>query len=75
MYSHNPIILGPNNSNFPKLGFILARFLVSDLSVSEGLEARMIAALKAIQAVIPSAPWMESVPAERHHILTTKLGL
>ncbi|KAJ3143227.1 hypothetical protein HK100_000026 [Physocladia obscura] len=72
--SNHPAILGPNNSNFPKIVSVLCRALVSDLEFSPEVERKMILAVQAIRGAAPSINPAEDVAVERHHILQQKLG-
>ncbi|KAI9345625.1 armadillo-type protein [Obelidium mucronatum] len=73
--SSHPVILGPNNSNFPKIVSILARALVSDLEFTPELEQKMVMAIQAIRGVAPSINPADGVPVERQLFLQQKLGL
>ncbi|KAI8849944.1 armadillo-type protein [Chytridium lagenaria] len=76
--SQNPIAMGANNSNFPKLITILTDFIASDLEIEEALGQRVRVTLSALMAAISEQQkgeiWNAMTPGKRQ-ILKLKLGL
>lgn len=66
--SNNPVVLGENNSNLPKVASILAQALVSDLPFSSDLKTAMVSALKVIASTC-QLNVVELAAEERRHIL------
>ncbi|KAJ3194248.1 Importin-5, partial [Dinochytrium kinnereticum] len=76
--SQNPIVIGENQSNFPKLISILTDLLASDLDLEDPLKNRVLGALQVLMQSITEAQKNEiwnAMSQGKRQILKTRLGL